>query len=153
LERLPGGGKSGDWTTSQVLTGRAVERPNKWQRGPQRHRTRFTSEGDMRIQFCISILAIVAVSASAPDAQTIPERVRANPTDPVIGGVNHDVRPVALERLAKEATVVVIARLHSPRSYLTTDQLNVLTDYVIQPEQVLAGSFPTVQQAPGQSAT
>jgi hypothetical protein len=107
----------------------------------------------MRTQFCASFFGFVALSVCALDAQTIPQRVRANPDLSIVGYAQDDVRPIPLDRLSTESTLVLIGRLHSPRSYLSRDETAILTDYVIHPEQVIAGSLSVVRSGPGQSPT
>jgi hypothetical protein len=107
----------------------------------------------MRAQFCTCLVAFVVSAAAAVDAQTLPELVRANPNLTFNGGIHQDVSPVPLETVAKQATLVVIGRLESPRSFLIPDETSIQTDYVMRPEQVLAGEFPIALRAPGQSAT
>lgn len=110
-------------------------------------------DGVLGSRAALSCLAtVLAASVASLAAQTIPELVRARPNTPLVGGMVQDVRPVPLESLSELASVVVIGRLHSPRTYLTPDEMYVLTDYLIQPEQVVAGSFPVTQRVPGQGA-
>lgn len=107
----------------------------------------------MRTQFCAYVVGFVTLAVCALTAQTIPERVRAAPHLPIVGFTQQDIRPIPLEILSKQATLVLVGRLHSPRSYLTRDETAILTDYAIQPEQVIAGSLPVARTLPGQSAT
>ena len=105
----------------------------------------------MRTQACNWVIALVTVSATAVEGQTIPELVRANPDRPIVSSMTQHVRPVAFETLLRESPVVVIGRVHFTRSYLTPDELYILSDFAIYPEQLLAGTLPVAQPAPGQS--
>jgi len=106
----------------------------------------------MRTQSCTLVVAFVILTAGTASGQTIPELVRANPDTPILRCTSHqDVRPVPLETLLRDSPVVLIARVHFTRSYLIPDEHYILSDFVIRPEQVLAGVLPVTQPAPGQS--
>jgi hypothetical protein len=105
----------------------------------------------MRTQSCTFVVAFVILMAGTASGQTIPELVRANPDRPVVRRMHQDVRPVPLETLLRDSPVVLIARVHFSRSYLTPDESYILSDFVIRPEQVLAGALPVTQSAPGQT--
>jgi hypothetical protein len=105
----------------------------------------------MRAQGCNCIIAFVIFTATAVEAQTIPELVRANPDMTIVSGMTQHVRPVAFETLLQESPLVIIGRVHFARSYLTPDELYILSDFTIQLEQVLKGVVPVGQARPGQS--
>ena len=86
---------------------------------------------------------------TASPAQTIPERVRVNPTPPLTTGVLVDIRPLSIEQLTTGSELVVKGRLSRPKSYLTADDNYVLTDYLLVPERVIAGRVPASQATPG----
>jgi hypothetical protein len=82
---------------------------------------------------------------TASPAQTIPERVRANPTVPMTTGVLVDIRPLSIEQLTAGAELVVKGTLTRPKSYLTADENYILTDYLVIPERIIAGRVPASQ--------
>ena len=94
-----------------------------------------------------SMVATSICTASPP--QTIPERVRANPTAPMTTGVLVDIRPLSIEQLTAGAELVVKGKLTRQNSYPTADENYVLTDYLVIPERILGGRFPASQATPG----
>lgn len=105
----------------------------------------------MRTRSCTLIVAFVILTAGVASGQTIPELARANPDTPVVRQMHQDVRPVSIETLLRDSPVVLIARVHFTRSYLTPDEHYILSDFVVRPEEVLAGVLPVTQSAPGKS--
>jgi len=96
----------------------------------------------------LSAMGFTSICTPSP-AQTIPERVRANPTPPLITGVLVDIRPLSIEQLTTGSELVVKGRLTRPKSYLTADENYVLTDYLLVPERVIVGRVPAGQATPG----
>jgi len=107
----------------------------------------------MRTRICYLIIGFVVASAGKAPAQTIPDIARTSPTKPIVRGLLVDIRTAPLETLAEEATLVVVGRLHQDRSYLTPNEMDILTDYRIQPDRILAGTLPVTRNAPSPSAT
>jgi hypothetical protein len=105
----------------------------------------------MRTRICAWSVAVALIAGGA-QAQTIPDIARTKPVNPIVRGVLRDVTTVPLETLSKEAPLIVVGRLIWVKSYLTADQMNVLSDYAIQPDQVLAGTLMPTQNVPGKAA-
>lgn len=106
----------------------------------------------MRKWRCASLVGFVVVIAVSAEAQTtIPDLARAKPSNPVVRGVLRDIAPLPLDILVKETPLIVVARLDWMRSYLTSDQMNILTDFRIVPDQIVAGRLPEPPKIPGLS--
>jgi hypothetical protein len=63
-----------------------------------------------------------------------------------------DVPKSTMQDLVSGASVILDATLTRSRSYLTADQQDILTDYEIAPNSVLAGSLVASRTAPGPSS-
>jgi len=63
-----------------------------------------------------------------------------------------DVPKSTMQDLVSGASVILDATLTRSRSYLTADQQDILTDYEIVPNSVLAGSLVASRTAPGPSS-
>lgn len=107
----------------------------------------------MRRQGSLWIVALTLLFSAQASAQTIPEIARTKPANPIVRGIFRDVTTAPIETLAKESTLVVVGRLVWSKSYLTADEMNVLSDYSIVPEKVLLGTLPLSQGKPGTLAT
>jgi hypothetical protein len=84
--------------------------------------------------------------------QTIPELAKSHPSNPIVRGRLIDVPKSTMQDLVSGAAVILDATLTRPRSYLTTDQQNILTDYEIVTNSVLAGSLGVGRTIPGPSS-
>ena len=82
-----------------------------------------------------STLAICVGAA----AQTIPELARSKPPNPVVRGVMGDTPALPLADLVRGADVAVQAKISLVKSYLTPNEMYILTEYQVAPELVLAG--------------
>jgi hypothetical protein len=98
------------------------------------------------------LIGVLMTTTAHRAAQTIPELARARGQNPVVRGVVRDVTTAPLETVAKEASLVVVGRLRWMRSYLTSDQMNILTDFAIEPENVVAGQLSLTQAKPAAAA-
>lgn len=84
-------------------------------------------------------------------SQTIPELAKSHPSNPVVRGRLIDVPKSTMRDLVSGATVILDATLTRSRSYLTANQEDILTDYEIVPNSVLAGSLTVGRTVPGPS--
>lgn len=82
-------------------------------------------------------------------SQTIPELAKSHPSNPVVRGRLIDVPKSTMQDLVSGATVILDATLTRSRSYLTANQEDILTDYEIVPNSVLAGSLTVGRHSPG----
>jgi hypothetical protein len=106
----------------------------------------------MRIRFfAVAVTTLVLGMLATAGAQTIPEIARTKPKNPIVAGVLQDITTLPLETLAKEAPLIVVARLQKTRSYLTANEKHVLSDFSFQTEQVVAGQLPPLPSVPGPS--
>jgi hypothetical protein len=92
------------------------------------------------------------LSTIPAQSQTIPELAKSHPSNPVVRGRLVDVPKSTMQDLVSGATVILDATLTRSRSYLTANQEDILTDYEIVPNGVLAGSLAGVRTVPGPSA-
>jgi hypothetical protein len=98
------------------------------------------------------LLAFLLMMAIAHMAawQTIPERARSKPTNPIVSGRLVDTPSVAsVEELAEGAKLIVIGTVTRTRSYLTADEEHILTDYRINSQEVLKGEAALSRTSPG----
>ena len=101
---------------------------------------------------CYWLAVLVMCAPVDARAQTIPELARTKPANPIVRGVLRDVKSAPLETLSNEASLILVGRLIRVKSYLTPDKMNVLTDYTIVPDRIIAGQLPLTQSAPGPGA-
>lgn len=107
----------------------------------------------MSYSFVVVVTIACAAAVSAPImGQTIPERVAAEPSEPLVIGSLVDVRPLSLEALARRADIIVEARVSRQRSYLSPDEKAVFSDFLVVPERAIGGRVPFRATIPGSSA-
>lgn len=95
------------------------------------------------------LIGVLAAGAPAVDAQTIPERIRSNPSAPIVTGVLREVAPLPVEDPTEQAELVVVGRLSAPRSSLSGDQTYIRTEYEVTSHRVIAGTIDSRRAEPG----
>ncbi len=97
------------------------------------------------------MLAAVAIGGHVDAQSTIPELARKRPANPIVRGRIGDVSPMTLQALTLGAELIVDATVTRQRSYLTSNEQHILTDYQVVPIRVLAGTIPVTRASPGSS--
>jgi hypothetical protein len=85
----------------------------------------------------LCVAYVLSVGASAQTGRpTIPDLVRQQAPQPVWQGRIAEQMPKDLEELAPLADLVIKGKVASARAYLSKDERDLYTDYVIHPSQV-----------------
>lgn len=98
---------------------------------------------------CASFAMWILLTATTAAAQaTLPDLV-AHGVNPVDKSVLRDVAVHSIEELGAGADVIVEGGLVKSRNYLSKDNREVDTDYIIQPIRSFAGPATPPRKAPG----
>ncbi len=93
----------------------------------------------------VTIVDVAAVSAGQNLRELAREQEKQNPGETLIlPAPPRDYPRKTIEELAREADVVLMASLARVRSYLSSDESAILTDYSILEPSVVAGHLPVI---------
>lgn len=98
----------------------------------------------------VMMSSLLACEATAQQP-TIPEHVAQNHGRPVSIPVVRDLVPIPLDKLADDADLIVVGRLVRAKSYMTSDQTDVYTDYDLHSDRVIVdrGAVIATASTPG----
>jgi hypothetical protein len=104
-----------------------------------------------------AIALFVSVCASPASAQTIPETVRTlianGVTPPLRSQISRALLDMDLDRMLAQADLILTGSLTLKQTYLSANQKEVLTDYVIVPNRIIRDRHPAERPKCGQGLT
>jgi hypothetical protein len=108
---------------------------------------------DVRMTLLSALFLTVTVYCSDSYAQqTIPEAARAHQGGRIERGRVTDVERATVEDLAGGADLVLEGTVTKLKSYLTSDEQDILTDYQVLPTRALLGNVTAKRATPGTSS-
>lgn len=90
----------------------------------------------------------VAPQAGCAPENSIPALVQRLKPNPVERYINRELVPMSLDDLIKEADLVLDATVYPLKTYLSSDECYLITDYEIRPHEVITG-VPFTARVPG----
>jgi len=102
--------------------------------------------------FLVVFTLTATAGAQEPDLRpTLPElAVRVAP-NPVLLGRNFEMIPPSLGKMVQAADLIVLGTVGTGKTYLSADQRDLYTDYLVTPRRVLAQRIPA-QSSPRAAA-
>jgi hypothetical protein len=97
----------------------------------------------------IALTIVCATVARPAGSQTLRDTVRATAPNPVHIHRTVDMPTIELESLAGAADLIVQGRVKSLRTYLSSDEKDVLTDYLVTPTRILSQRTLVTSPVPG----
>jgi hypothetical protein len=99
------------------------------------------------------VVSTFVVAARQDDQSTIPEIVRRQSASSLLQTRQRELFPQSFEEMVPQSDLVLHGIVAGIKSYLSSDQRDVYTDYAINPLRVIRQRSTAVEQRPGQPAS